>query len=30
MMKKRLTEKPMIHEGSRLENVKLGAYTEVG
>ena len=29
-MKKRLTEKPMIHEGSRLENVKLGAYTEVG
>jgi phosphonate metabolism protein (transferase hexapeptide repeat family) len=29
-MEKRLTEKPLVHEGSSLENVKLGAYAELG
>jgi phosphonate metabolism protein (transferase hexapeptide repeat family) len=29
-MEKRLTEAPLVHEGSRLDNVRLGAYTELG
>jgi phosphonate metabolism protein (transferase hexapeptide repeat family) len=30
MMEKRLTETPLVHEGSQLENVQLGSYAEVG
>jgi phosphonate metabolism protein (transferase hexapeptide repeat family) len=29
-MGKRLSEAPLVHEGSRLDGVKLGAYTEIG
>ncbi len=29
-MERRLTEAPLVHEGSRVENVRLGAYTELG
>jgi len=30
MTEKRLTETPLVHEGSSLEKVELGAYTEIG
>ncbi len=29
-MEKRLTEAPLVHEGSSLRDVRLGAYTELG
>jgi phosphonate metabolism protein (transferase hexapeptide repeat family) len=29
-MERRLTETPLVHDGSRVENVRLGAYTELG
>jgi len=29
-MEKRLTEKGLVHEGSSIDNVQLGAYTELG
>lgn len=29
-MEKRLTEEPLVHEGSALDDVRLGAYTEIG
>jgi hypothetical protein len=29
-MGRRLTETPLVHDGSRVENVRLGAYTELG